>query len=130
MDEMTKAREIERMIMDVADAIAGSLEQPADARAWDHLLVYVPREAMERRIAAQPAAPVGAQEPVLSGLQEDLILMGFHNDPAPLEAATPALTGAELGRWCYENPNLAARTIEGLRHAAQAVPSPNRDPAQ
>lgn len=25
------------------------------------------------------------------------------------------LTGAELGHWCYENPNLAARTIEGLR---------------
>ena len=26
-----------------------------------------------------------------------------------------ALTGAELARWCYDNPNLAARTIEGLR---------------
>jgi hypothetical protein len=25
------------------------------------------------------------------------------------------LTGAALGRWCYENPNLAARTIELLR---------------
>lgn len=24
-------------------------------------------------------------------------------------------TSAELGRWCYENPNLAAVTIEGLR---------------
>ena len=29
--------------------------------------------------------------------------------------AGEALTGAVLGRWCYENPNLAARTIEGLR---------------
>lgn len=26
-----------------------------------------------------------------------------------------ALVGAALARWCYENPNLAARTIEGLR---------------
>ena len=26
-----------------------------------------------------------------------------------------ALTGAALGRWCYENPNLAALTIEKLR---------------
>jgi hypothetical protein len=25
------------------------------------------------------------------------------------------LTGAELARWCYENPNQAASTIEGLR---------------
>jgi hypothetical protein len=25
------------------------------------------------------------------------------------------LRGAALARWCYENPNLAARTIEGLR---------------
>jgi hypothetical protein len=25
------------------------------------------------------------------------------------------LTGAELARWCYENPNRAASTIEGLR---------------
>lgn len=25
------------------------------------------------------------------------------------------VTGAELARWCYENPNLAASTIEGLR---------------
>lgn len=25
------------------------------------------------------------------------------------------LTGAELARWCHDNPNLAASTIEGLR---------------
>jgi hypothetical protein len=33
-------------------------------------------------------------------------------------------SGAELGRWCYENPNLAARTIEGLR-AAQPQTAPS-----
>jgi hypothetical protein len=33
---------------------------------------------------------------------------------------TEALTGgAGLARWCYDNPNLAARTIEGLRGLAQ-----------
>lgn len=26
-----------------------------------------------------------------------------------------ALVGAALARWCYVNPNMAARTIEGLR---------------
>lgn len=26
-------------------------------------------------------------------------------------------TGAALARWCYENPNLAAKTIEGLRES-------------
>ena len=31
------------------------------------------------------------------------------------------LTGAALGRWCYENPNLAATTIEGLRHGSRAL---------
>jgi hypothetical protein len=29
--------------------------------------------------------------------------------------ADDILTGAELARWCYDNPNLAASTIEGLR---------------
>lgn len=30
-----------------------------------------------------------------------------------------SLLGGELARWCYDNPNLAARTIEGLRGNAQ-----------
>lgn len=34
------------------------------------------------------------------------------------------LAGAELARWCYDHPNLAARTIEGLRAPAQAAPEP------
>jgi hypothetical protein len=32
---------------------------------------------------------------------------------------TEALIGAGLARWCYDNPNLAARTIEGLRGLAK-----------
>ena len=36
------------------------------------------------------------------------------------------LTGAALARWCYENPNLAAKTIEGLR-AALAAARPDRE---
>jgi len=39
----------------------------------------------------------------------------------PAEDSSDALTGADLGRWCYENPNLAALTIEGLRAATPAV---------
>jgi hypothetical protein len=38
---------------------------------------------------------------------------------APPQAGSTS--GTELGRWCYENPNVAARTIEGLR-AALAEP--------
>jgi hypothetical protein len=30
-------------------------------------------------------------------------------------------TGATLGRWCYENPNLAAAIIEGLRSGGRAI---------
>lgn len=33
------------------DHIGETLEQPTDPRAWDHLLVYAPREAIERRMA-------------------------------------------------------------------------------
>ena len=33
------------------------------------------------------------------------------------------LSGAELARWCYENPNLAALTIEGLRAGPAATPT-------
>jgi hypothetical protein len=40
------------------------------------------------------------------------------------EVQTTELVGAELGRWCYENPNLAAMTIEGLRSPAQASVDP------
>lgn len=37
---------------------------------------------------------------------------------------TEELKGADLARWCYENPNQAASTIEGLRGApAQEAPS-------
>ena len=39
----------------------------------------------------------------------------------PAEDSSDALTGADLGRWCYENPNLAALTIEGLRAGTPAV---------
>jgi hypothetical protein len=31
------------------------------------------------------------------------------------------LTGAALARWCYNNPNLAAATIEGLRIDADKI---------
>jgi hypothetical protein len=32
------------------DHIGETLEQPTDPRAWDHLLVYCPIEAIERRL--------------------------------------------------------------------------------
>lgn len=35
-------------------------------------------------------------------------------------ASSAPLTGVALGRWCYENPNLAASTIEGLRGSSMA----------
>lgn len=44
--------------------------------------------------------------------------------PGPSEA----LSGTSLARWCYENPNLAARTIEGLRALSEGQPaSPAED---
>lgn len=34
-----------------SDFIAATLAQP-DPRAWDHLLIYAPRDAIERRLAS------------------------------------------------------------------------------
>ena len=50
-------------------------------------------------------------------LKQTIIQPLYATPPAP---ATEVLTGAALGRWCYENPNLAATTIEGLRHGSRA----------
>ena len=44
------SKEIERKLMEVADLIAATLDQPADMRAWDNLLIYCPREALDRRM--------------------------------------------------------------------------------
>ena len=49
-DSNTYAKEVERKLMEAADLIAATLDQPADPRAWDHLLVYCPRDAIERRL--------------------------------------------------------------------------------
>lgn len=40
----------EQLLNAAIDHIAGTLEQPTDQRAWDHLLIYCPREALERRL--------------------------------------------------------------------------------
>ena len=41
--------ETEKLLNDVMDHIAGTHEQPRDMRAWEHLLIYCPREIIERR---------------------------------------------------------------------------------
>ncbi len=43
----------EKMLNNVADFIAATQAKP-DQRAWDQLLLYCPREALERRVAALP----------------------------------------------------------------------------
>lgn len=40
----------ERLLVAAVEYIAATLEQPTDARAWDHLLIYCPREAIEKRL--------------------------------------------------------------------------------
>jgi len=55
-----RRNEAERLLNAAMDHIAGTLEQPADQRAWDHLLIYCPREALERRINALEVPPVRA----------------------------------------------------------------------
>lgn len=46
------SKEVEEMLNDASDMIASTLDQPKDPRAWDQLLIYCPREAIERRLAA------------------------------------------------------------------------------
>lgn len=43
------SRKLANEMMDLADHFADILEQP-DPRAWDHLLIYCPRDALERRL--------------------------------------------------------------------------------
>jgi hypothetical protein len=45
-----KRNQAEILLNEAMDHIAGTLEQPGDMRAWDHLLIYCPREALERRL--------------------------------------------------------------------------------
>ena len=40
-------KETERLLNDAKDHIAGTLEQPADSRAWVHLLIYCPYDILE-----------------------------------------------------------------------------------
>lgn len=42
----------ERLLNDAADYIAATLEQPADTRAWTHLLIYCPKELIIQRAQA------------------------------------------------------------------------------
>lgn len=53
-DRVSKQRDnrnvTERLLNELAEWIGGSLEQPSDPRAWDQLLIYAPREAIERRM--------------------------------------------------------------------------------
>jgi len=44
------SKDIERKMMEVADMMAATLDQPADLRAWEHLLVYCPRDILEQRL--------------------------------------------------------------------------------
>ncbi len=40
----------ERLLNDAMNHIAGTLEQPTDPRAWDHLLIYAPPGAIFNRL--------------------------------------------------------------------------------
>lgn len=50
--------ETDRLLNAAMDHIAGTLEQPADQRAWDHLLIYCPLDRLEaayvRKAQRQP----------------------------------------------------------------------------
>jgi hypothetical protein len=46
----TQADDVEDALTAAADLIASTLAQPTDSRAWDQLLIYCPREALERRL--------------------------------------------------------------------------------
>lgn len=45
-----KRNETERLLNTAMDHIAGTLEQPSDSRAWDHLLIYCPHERLEAEL--------------------------------------------------------------------------------
>jgi len=67
-------------------------------------------------LAAAPAVVILSRE------KSDRVLSECGYEPAtPADDSSSALTGAALARWCYENPNLAALTIESLRIAPPAV---------
>lgn len=47
------AQRVERALMDAADLIGATLAQPADERAWWHLLTYCPPELLSDFIQAR-----------------------------------------------------------------------------
>ena len=44
------AERLADLMMELADLFAATLADPSDMRAWDHLLTYAPRDALERRL--------------------------------------------------------------------------------
>lgn len=44
------AKAVEVSLNEAADLIGSCCEQPADPSAWEHLLVYCPRELLEKRL--------------------------------------------------------------------------------
>lgn len=59
---MDNRNQTERLLNAAMDHIAGTLEQPTDPRAWEHLLIYCPREALEQRLERMNA-PGGRFDP-------------------------------------------------------------------
>lgn len=52
----SQAVRAEQLLNDTMDHIAGTLAQPADVRAWDHLLVYAPLDVLRRAVAFKERA--------------------------------------------------------------------------
>jgi hypothetical protein len=44
------AKAVEVRLNEASDLIAGTLEQPADPRAWEVLLIYCPKDLLEKRL--------------------------------------------------------------------------------
>lgn len=127
-----RRNQTERLLNAAMDHIAGTLEQPADQRAWDHLLIYCPREALERRIDVLEVPTVKAALAYADGYKAGL----DDCDRADVSKLIEQLAALE-GKLSFEKAlrSIAERNFEqqakriveledGLRAAVSGAPKP------
>lgn len=80
----------ERLLNEAMDYIAATGEQPGDARAWSHLLIYCPPEVIAARMAS-----IRDNRDIRRTIED--VLRDFHHGSISLAEARAQLVWAKAG---------------------------------
>jgi hypothetical protein len=80
----------ERLLNEAMDHIAGTGEQPSDPRAWSHLLIYAPDEAVAARMAS-----ARDNRPIRHDIDD--VLRDLHHGSISLAEARARIVWAKAG---------------------------------